>query len=113
MNTNIPLQYIIILLKELFIFGIKPELKYDHSLESFTNVSEEVIPGCLYSHCVSGGWRWGNGKEMKRTNGAKTITRSLRSPLRAIKVSGQRENRFHCKSIQQLMDEKNSLTFCK
>ena len=52
---------------------------------------------CLYSHCVSGGGRWGNGKEMKRTNGAKTITRSLRSPLRAIKVSGQRENSFHYK----------------
>ena len=42
---------------------------------------------------------------MKRTNGAKTITRSLRSPLRAIKVSGQRENCFHYKKNTQLMDE--------
>ena len=67
----------------------------------------------VYIPIVSQGeWRWGNGKEMKRTNGAKTITRSLRSPLRAIKVSGQGENRFHCKNAQ-LMAEKNSLTFCK
>ena len=68
-----------------------------------------------------GEWRWGNGKEMKRTNGAKTITRSLRSPLRAIKVSGQRENSFHNKKhttdgwkkkhFVNILSEVNSLLF--
>ena len=63
MDTNLPLQYVIIYIKGLFILGIKPELKYDHSLESSQLQVKNSLLG-VYIPIVSQGG--GGGETEKR-----------------------------------------------